>query len=262
MAVKASGAVKAWQEDVRAKDKTLVYSVPHSGTHFAMHFLEELGIKTMQFHSQETSLVRAYQCQGIKCVIPFRHPYKVFVSHWERNDTLRALGWEAYMTLLVHHYTFMIQTVDLFDYVTLQVDCPEGERLGQLIRVGQHVGSEPFRLENVSQHGQPRPQLIAGNKATEVISKWANEWPIVGWRKYKHPIPDSVEWGRLDAVLEWCGYEPMDMTGYWHREGEETQEVHAYPASGIDLVMPKVEAKGTAVVRRKDGSTVNLEIST
>jgi len=223
------------------KDEVIVYSVPHTGTHFVRRFLDALGRESIQFHADSVNLTKVHQAKESLAVVPFRHPYKVLISHFQRNDSLRHLGWQGVMTKVQAHYDFLMRTVDLLDYEVLQMDCLEKDRLGNLARVAKHVG----RDEN---NGQ-------------LLLRWASDWPIMGWHKYRYPIPTDIDWGQLDYVLEWTGYDPLDMKDFVHPQGSDNYKVDVHRGGGINMLAPQVVAKGKATVRRPDGSVKLAEVN-
>ena len=239
--------------------KVTIYSVMHTGTHFCKQFVEELGLETYQLHSQPTDINHIWSRKGTKAVVPVRHPYLTFCSHFQRNGTIRECGTDAYMTMVCGQYRCLLDTLHILDWVPLQIDCPAEQRLSQLKRAWDHVRPE-LDCEG-SEEELAKEEELREQRANGVIMTTGMTWKIRGWFTHRFDLPNDIDWSKLDFALKYFGYQPMDMTGYKHVEGEDQYQIEILPGAGVNVIAPKVKAKGYAIVRGPDGKIKQDEVA-
>lgn len=206
--------------------QAVVFSVPHSGTMFTFRFLEAIGFDPRYIHADELgarSFIKNVP-QDVPVVAPIRHPYHVYLTHYQRNDSLRRSGPEAVMDYVLAYYDRFDKALNTRNWTAMRVDIMPAKR-------------QPLALVVC--------EALGGDKTAAV--EWAQDWPIINWSPHEHGIPNT-DWGRLNKWLERFGYEAVDMTEFKQQAGtEQTQKQKMRPVDmGINL--PKPEVKGSGII--------------
>lgn len=228
-----------------------VLSVPHTGTHFVGRVLTDVyKVETPErrgtLHTEPGNLTNGSidALKDKKVISPLRHPYKVFASHYQRNDQLRRFGPDAVMTHVLSCFEVWKMSQHVID-ATLRIDGEKEGRFKEMAVAAYNLGLET--------HSNMADWL-----------EFCADWPVTGWFRHEHSLPvNFVKWELLNPYCEMWGYgipeNPEDIL--IRKDGNPDEEVllHYATAAEINVTMPKILIQGTAEVRRNGELVVDEE---
>ena len=207
-------------------NQPVVFSVPHSGTIFTFKFLEAIGFEPRYIHADELGVRNFAKTvpAGAPVIAPVRHPYHVYMTHYQRNDSLRRSGPDMVMDYLLDYYERFDKALAGRAYTALRIDIMPAKR-------------QPLAMVICD--------VLGGDKDAAI--RWAEAWPVMNWSPHEHGIPDA-DWGRLDKWLDRFGYTVEDMTEFKQQEGSEQAQKQKMRPIDMGKHLPRPEIKGSGVI--------------
>lgn len=232
-----------------------VVSVPHSGTHFAMHCVQEFSFGESVIRQRHidvnsaSAVIPRLQHDGGLIVVPIRHPIRVLMSHYTRNDHMRQLAPYAYVSHVAGYFALL----GLFVCTAREHGCTVIE-----IPVDGSTADRALQLGNLAKavYGYSFDQEVqlAGQLAIRYMAI-LKEWPIKGWKKWKE-VPDFGSLSPLQQYADYFGYpevNPGELKQFMGAPESEAQKHVAWAGKSADALSPKVIMKGEArVIKRQD----------
>ena len=177
----------------------ILYSVPHTGTRFAVAYLEQLGVSCKQMHTSERTDKDLLCKEGSKLVIPVRDPLLTYLSwmgrtNWINRAAPRAVP-DPLLTLetVCDCYERMLDKEKTFDHTHMRLDTKT--RVAELKKIAKFVGKEyqPYEWEPLGVNGDKPTDYARWEKQTDrwedrlidVHPKMIHHWP-------KHSIIDKI----------------------------------------------------------------------
>ena len=210
--------------------KLALFTVPHTGTHFAIGFMKELGIE----HGRRTPLdcpdprpsgffhCHAPGCSieewnngnretifsSTKCLVTARDPYLTGIRYIHNNQP-------AY--LIVRHWNSFLQSLDMLpEYFVLDVGCRKEDRIQHLRDAAKFLGKDTSRYESAIEEYANKwiPLNVTNNGIKQAYLK-TGELPKIQERKLSRDgskiLPKGefiqttleIDWSEFDGAVAW-----------------------------------------------------------
>jgi len=184
--------------------ETVIFTVPHTGTHFIAEFLTVLGMKS---HVNNTSLVPANKFCRIhsyrttikdvpggyyskllnsKVIVAARIPYMTVFRRIAQENSIHTVDTHA------ERWNCFLDVLPELDHVVLDITCREEEKYIQLVNIAKHV----------NQYSPDKEQLI---QAYADAWKPQNVSDTVYKKEFLETgaLPEGHNWSRFDRAVEW-----------------------------------------------------------
>jgi hypothetical protein len=119
---------------------TVIFTVPDTGTRFAVICCNRLGLKPSGFHTGAIDAIR--DLTAPKLLITIRDPLLSFMSSCKRRNYRADHEALEMLDARVKDWVELEEAQSLYPFVTLQVDCPEDQRSIELDKVKDFLGED------------------------------------------------------------------------------------------------------------------------
>lgn len=194
--------------NAQIETKISLFTVPHTGTHFAIEFLKLLGIEhkagTGFFHIHapqkritDWSNGGWHTISHTKCVVTARDPILTAIRYIHNNNYVSnvAKHWDTFLNALEH----------LNSYAVLNIGCAKDQRFDHLCDIAEFVGKDPAAYENIIAIYADawEPRNISDNEIKqEYLDSGGLPTRQILQNKEKTWYED-IDWDALNPAIEW-----------------------------------------------------------
>lgn len=116
----------------------IVFTVPDTGTRFAINYLRRLGLVVTGLHTGKIDKIRDFTAP--KLLITLRDPLVAFMSSYIRRPQRDEESALQMLETRIKDWAELEEVKNLYPFVTLRIDGPEGERESELKKVADFFG--------------------------------------------------------------------------------------------------------------------------
>ena len=191
------------------KTKTSLFTVPHTGTHFAIEFLKCLGIEHasgtgfFSIHPKRTRITDWenggwFTIANTNCVVTARDPYLTHIRYIHNNHDVsdNVKSWDCMINALPH----------LRSYKILDIGCRVEDRYDHLCEIAEFVGVYPKAYRELIEV-YADAWMPLNDSENEIKKQYLETNSLPTTQTLELPSGDTkeneIDWSELDFAIDW-----------------------------------------------------------